>query len=381
MPEHSSLRWGYSTGACAAALALALWLARQQGGLPAHVDVLFLDGKVRRLALAPLPEQPQTAAIYKDGGDDPDCTHGALLFATLQPCAPHEAQAQDYCLPVGNAMLIVRAGEGIGLCTRQGLDCDCGKWAITTGPRQMIAANLARAGMQAGCWLLVLHIRHGAELAKKTLNAQLGIVGGLSVLGSTGLVRPFSHAAYTKTIWLCTRSHALTGGKHMVFCTGGRTLRGAKKQLEHLPASAFVCIADFIGHSLRAAEEFAMQEVSLACMAGKVCKYAAGFDNTHAHTVAQDMALLRRELHKICPECAVLPAVQAAASVREALLLLPPVTAKALLRSLAALAVAGFAQKFPTVRVHLLLFDFDGSLLFVQEQKATGGALCCVQQA
>ena len=386
MPEHSSLRWGYSTGACAAALALALWLARQQGGLPAHVDVLFLDGKVRRLALAPLPEQPQTAAIYKDGGDDPDCTHGALLYATLQPCAPHEAQAQDYCLPVGNALLIVRAGEGIGLCTRQGLDCDCGKWAITTGPRQMIAANLARAGMQAGCWLLVLHIRHGAELAKKTLNAQLGIVGGLSVLGSTGQERPFSHAAYTKTIWLCTRSHALTGGKHMVFCTGGCTLRGAKKQLEHLPASAFVCIADFIGHSLRAAERICHAARGQPCLAWRV------------KCVNMPRALinprsLRRtpwpqeiwhycagELHiQFAPECAVFcPQCRRAASVRRGFICyLPPQSQpRRFLRSLAAACVAGFAQKsLQCGCIFYYLFSHGQPSYLFRKQEATGGAL------
>lgn len=369
MAEQGSLRWGYSTGACATALALALWHQHTAGALPKAVEVLFPDGQVRSLGITSLPEQSHCAALYKDGGDDPDCTHGALLYASFQPCATHEAGEHDYVLPVGKAVLIVRAGEGIGLCTRPGLDCDCGKWAINTAPRAMIARNLVRAGMHTGCWLLVLNIRNGMALAQKTLNAHLGIVGGLSILGTTGLVRPFSHAAYQKTIWLCTRSHALSGGRHIVFCTGGRTLRGAKATLSQLPPSAFVCIADFIGESLRAAVEFAMHEVSIACMAGKICKYAAGFDNTHAHTVAQDMGLFRHELHSLCPACAALPALQAAASVREALLLVPQQQRKALLQRLAALALAGFAQKFPTVRVQVLLFDFEGKLLFVQQQE------------
>ena len=140
-------------------------------------------------------------------------------------------------------MLILRAVEGIGRCTRQGLDCPPGKWAVTGGPRRLLVENLARAGMTDGCWLLELGVENGAELARHTLNPRLGVEGGISILGSTGLVRPYSHAAYVETVRLCVRARQRSGGREMVFCTGGRTQAGARRQLPHWPESAFVCLS------------------------------------------------------------------------------------------------------------------------------------------
>ena len=187
--KHSSLRWGYSTGACAAALAVACWQSLRTGTPPAVVPVLFGDGRERLLPLRP-PAPGRMAEMVKDGGDDPDCTHGAVLFARLAACAPADARPEDHRLDVGAAVLILRAVEGIGICTRQGLDCPPGKWAVTGGPRRLLAKNLARAGMTGGCWLLELGVENGAALARHTLNPRLGVEGGISILGSTGLVRP-----------------------------------------------------------------------------------------------------------------------------------------------------------------------------------------------
>ena len=127
---------------------------------------------------------------------------------------------------------------GVGLCTRPGLDCEQGKWAINTGPRRMIAENLHHAGLDAGCWLLEIGVENGEELAKHTLNPLLGVVGGISILGTTGLVRPYSHEAYIETVRICVKSHHIPHGTTMVFCTGGRTKSGAERRLPSLPETA-----------------------------------------------------------------------------------------------------------------------------------------------
>ncbi len=364
------LRWGYSTGACAAALASAAWL-RLQGEEPDRVAVRFLDGVERLLPLLK-PEAGRMAAIRKDGGDDPDCTHQAVLFANFRECGSGESRSEDYQLRIGGGTVILRGAEGIGLCTRPGLDCEQGKWAINAGPRRMIAENLARLGLDSGCWLLEIGVEKGAELAKNTLNPHLGIVGGLSLLGTTGLVRPYSHDAYIETVRICVRSHHLSGGTSMVLCTGGRTRAGAGQRLPQLPETAFACIGDFIAESLAAACAFGMREITVACMGGKLCKYAAGFDNTHAHKVSQDMELLREAVRRTLPEaCALHTALEHSVSVREALLSIPEPSRIPLLRSLAHTALESFAKRCgDTVALRILAFDFDGSFLFEETRAA-----------
>lgn len=369
--EHTRLRWGYSTGACAAAAAVAAWLRLRDGEQADSVSLHFPDGMQRRLPLLP-PPSPYMACIRKNGGDDPDCTHGATVCARLRAATPDECRPEDYLLQVGEAALILRGGTGIGRCTRAGLDCEPGRWAINSGPRRMLADNLRRAGLRSGCWLLEISIPEGAELARHTLNPQLGIEGGLSLLGTTGLVRPYSHEAYLATIRICVEGHAREGGRSMVFCTGGRTRKGAGKRLPDLPESAFVCIGDFIAESLELACRLQMREIVVACMAGKLCKYAAGFRNTHAAKNQQDMALLRAEVRRCLPEATALhEALAHSVSVREALLSLPDATRTALLHRLAHLALEQFARHCPgSPALRLLVFDFDGSFLMEQSRPA-----------
>lgn len=369
--EPARLRWGYSTGACAAAVAVAAWLRLRDGERPDSVRLHFPDGRQRRLPLLPPPPSYQ-ACIRKNGGDDPDCTHGATVCARLHAATPEECRPEDYLLRVEDAALILRGGTGVGLCTRAGLDCEPGHWAITSGPRRMLTDNLRRAGLRSGCWLLEISIPEGVELARHTLNPQLGVAGGLSLLGVTGLVRPYSHEAYLATIRICVEGHARNGGRSMVFCTGGRTRTGAGKRLPERPESAFVCIGDFIAESLELACHNRMREIVVACMAGKLCKYAAGFRNTHAAKSTQDMALLRAEVRRCLPEATALHAALAhSASVREALLSLPDEARPALLRRLARLALEQFARHCPaSPALRLLVFDFDGGFLFEESRPA-----------
>ncbi len=371
--DTAPLKWGFSTGACAAALCAAAWRCLSGETVSGAVVLRFPDGKDRSIPLLSVERISAAcvrASLRKDAGDDPDCTHRAILSLALS-ILPGEIdkslRPEDYILSVGDARVILRAAEGVGLCTRPGLDCEPGKWAINKGPRQMMAENLALAGLAQGNYLVELSVENGAELAKKTLNSHLGITGGISILGTTGLVRPFSHEAYVKSIRLCVRSHRMMGGDTMVFCTGGRTKSGAERVLPELEETAFVCIGDFIADSLQSAGEEGMTRAAVACMPGKLCKYAAGFRNTHAHKVSQDMELLRSELRRLMPGAESLhDSLASSVSVREALLALEG-SRLLLLKQLAQIAREQFAGMAPGLPVRFLVFDFDGTLLFTTE--------------
>lgn len=387
--EHESparLRQGFSTGACAAALAVAAWRQWQepQAAPVGSVILSFPDGKRRQIGLcaplrrSPLPEggdcpPPRWCCLRKDAGDDPDVTDNALIYARLHPARPEEAAPEDIRLAVGGtAQLILRAVEGIGLCTRDGLDCPRGKWAVNSGPRAMLAHNLALAGLREGCWLLEIGVSHGAELARHTLNPQLGIVGGISLLGTTGLVRPFSHAAYIATIRLCTRAHQRAGGDHMIYATGGRSQRTARQRHPQQPETGIATIGDFIGAGLAIARRCGMRRVTIACMPGKLCKYAAGLRNTHAHRHAQDREILQQAVRALLPASSPLPAALArCVSVREALGLLPPDMRLPVLRRMAGQALRQLRRMIAAPPdLAILVCDFDGSFLFEQALEA-----------
>lgn len=372
MPSASkkTLRKGYSTGACVTTVITAAWVSLQSSGPNAERrtgdnmvwDVLFPDGEKRALPLKQI--SPGFAALIKDGGDDPDCTHGAEIYARVRPARSEEAGPEDYVICAGGGMMILRAVEGIGLCTRPGLDCERGHWAINIGPRRMIADNLTWRGLDSGCFLAETGVINGEKLAQKTLNAQLGVLGGISILGTTGIVRPFSHEAYIETIRICMRSTRLMGFEEVVLCTGGRTQSAARRHLPDIPEVSFVCMGDFIADSLRAARDQEMKRVTIACMPGKLCKYASGFENTHAHKVDQDLPLFLKTLEKFhTPTEEERTDIASCASVRQALEHVPAEYHLPLFADLCRQAFVQFARRAPQIHFRLLIYYFDGSLL------------------
>ena len=370
-PTARTLKQGYSTGACVTACIAAAWDSlKSPNNKEKNRSLLFPDGKERIL---PLKERSEGfASIIKDGGDDPDCTHGAEIYARIRPAQAEEANPEDYLLCIGQAKLILRAVEGIGLCTRPGLDCEQGRWAVNIAPRRMMSENLHREGLESGCFLAEIGVKNGEKLAKKTLNAQLGILGGISILGTTGIVRPFSHDAYIETIRICIRSTRLMGFDEVVLCTGGRTQSSARTHLPHIPEVSFVCMGDFVGDSLRTAKAQNMKRVSIACMPGKLCKYAAGFENTHAHKVDQDMLLFLRTLEKFhTSEDSDRDAILSCASVRQALEYVPEHLRITLYGDLCRQAFAQFALKAPGLEFRLLVYNFDGILLLESQSTTT----------
>ena len=291
------LKKGFTTGACAAVVAKAAWLLlvekltfdkNQQS-----VSLKFPDCEVRNFVVenCEISNGVAFASTVKDAGDDPDITDKAVITAEFRAADESELTGKDYLLECGEGKIILRGGDGVGCATKPGVDVPVGKWAINPVPREMIRTNLLDAGCGVGkdIWLVKISIKNGANLAKKTLNPTLGIIGGLSILGTTGIVEPKSHAAYIKTIEILLKGLAREQVDTVVLATGARTLKAAMKDFPDLPEYAFIRIGDFIADSLKLASEMRISQIVVCCMPGKLFKYASGHQYTHAHNVKLDL--------------------------------------------------------------------------------------------
>jgi len=270
--ETQPLRTGYTTGAAAAAAAVA---AFRQSASPVELTAAQI------LIVPVMFVRPGMAAVVKDGGDDPDVTTGCLIEVTLTP-GPAAAAPADFVEDNGELRLIIRGGPGVGAVTRPGLAVAVGKAAINPGPRRMMLQNLMLAGAR-GEWLATISVPHGEAVAAKTLNPVLGITGGISILGNSGVVYPYSNKAYAASIVLQLKSAAANGLRQAALVTGGRTAAAVARDYPAIDPAAAVRIGDFIQLAVRAAEHARLEHVVIGCMPGKLFKYACGETNTHAH--------------------------------------------------------------------------------------------------
>lgn len=361
MKDYSTLRTGFSTGACATAVIRAAFISLFREQIVSEVTVLFPDTQKRLMQLHTCSKG--YAEIIKDGGDDPDCTHGAHIYARISHCCMGDHDARDHSIAVGESNVYIRAVEGIGLVTREGLPCMQGKWAINPVPLEMIQKNIANTftGREGALFLVELGVHNGDIIAKKTLNERLGIVGGISILGTTGLVRPYSHDAYAQSIEMqvvCAKGNGLDT---LLFATGSRTASGAEKFLNDITAESNILIADFIGCALSLAEKHGIRKVFIACMPGKLLKYIAGYENTHAHRREQNLAPLEQVICTLFPEKNknVPPAV----SVREAVVGFSSKELCLIFTPLVHVAKSKLKIFAPSIALEILLFDFQGNLL------------------
>ena len=237
-------------------------------------------GSASRWTTAPSYQDKQAeAVVVKDAGDDPDVTHGARLTATVR--------WRD------EPGIELDGGVGVGVVTKPGLGLELGGPAINPVPRAMItqavgeAVDLAQRGVK-----VIISVPDGERMARKTTNARLGIIGGISILGTTGIVRPFSTASWRASVEQAISVLAAQGEDTVVLCTGGRTEKGAMKLLPELPEVCFVEVGDFTGAALRRAVQHELKRVVFAGMAGKLTKLAAGVLMTHYTRSKVDLVLL-----------------------------------------------------------------------------------------
>jgi cobalt-precorrin-5B (C1)-methyltransferase len=281
--RQKALRTGWTTGTCASAAAKAAATALDTGEMQDTVEVGLPGGQRVRFEVDEctlIPGEEAEAVVVKDAGDDPDVTHGARLTATVRWRA--------------EPGIGLDGGVGVGVVTKPGLGLELGGPAINPVPRAMItqavgeAVDLSKTGVT-----VIISVPDGERMARKTTNGRLGIIGGISILGTTGIVRPFSTASWRASVEQAISVLAAQGEDTVVLCTGGRTERGAMKLLPDLPEVCFVEVGDFTGAALRKAVEHHLGRVVFAGMAGKLTKLAAGVLMTHYTRSKVDLTLLK----------------------------------------------------------------------------------------
>lgn len=272
MTSRGGLRTGWTTGTCASAAAKAAAIGLVTGQAPATVEVGLPGG--RRVSFAVEVETPTRCVVVKDAGDDPDCTDGARITAEV----------------VETAASALAAGPGVGTVTKPGLGLALGAPAVNPVPRRMIAAALAE--VTPSPLAVTFSVPGGEAMAARTSNARLGIVGGISILGTTGIVRPFSTAAYRASVTQQIDVAAAQGESVVVLATGSRSERAAIRLRPDLPEVCFVEVGDFTGTALRRAANDGIRRAVLVAMAGKITKLAAGVMMTHFHRSQVDGDLL-----------------------------------------------------------------------------------------
>ena len=291
--EKKRLRSGYTTGACAAAAAKAALLLLRTGKVPEKVEIPFPDTSRHNFCLcrSQLENDFALASIVKDAGDDPDVTNGAEIGVELRWHKGEQGRS---------GQLRFTPGEGVGLVTKPGLALAVGEAAINPVPRQMIAAALDEVMPAAVRPMLEVRVfvKNGLVLAQKTLNERLGIIGGLSILGTTGIVRPVSAKAWTDTIE-ASMAVARAAGLNEVVLSTGRTSETVVQRHLQVPEESLVMMGDYLHYALTAAKKHGFARVHLAEMWAKMIKAALGVEQTHVRHGAldvQDAARLLQEL-------------------------------------------------------------------------------------
>ena len=277
------LRRGWTTGTCATAAVKAAYAALLTGAFPDPVEVILPGGGSTAFALAKTAtaKGSATAGVVKDAGDDPDVTHGALILATVRCAAPGSGVS-------------FRAGEGVGTVTRAGLPVPPGEPAINPVPRQMIRAAIAEVAAEngeAGDVEVQIAIPGGEALAAKTMNARLGIVGGLSILGTTGIVIPYSCSSWIASIHSGIDVARAAGLTHVAGSTGAESEK-AVQRMYSLAEIALIDMGDFVGGMLKYLRSHPLPRVTIAGGVGKMTKLAQGLLDLHSKRGAVDLEVL-----------------------------------------------------------------------------------------
>jgi cobalt-precorrin-5B (C1)-methyltransferase len=349
------LRRGWTTGACATAAAKAAYAALVTGAFPDPVEVTLPRGERPSFALALTRRDAGSASagVIKDAGDDPDVTHGALIVATVRAGAPGSGVS-------------FRAGPGVGTVTRPGLAIAPGEPAINPVPRRMIRdaiAEVAARANRAGDVEVEIAIPGGEELAKKTLNGRLGILGGLSILGTTGIVVPYSCSAWIASIQRGIDVARAAGLVHIAGATGASS-EAAVRKLYDLPEIALIDMGDFVGGMLKYLRAHPVPRVTIAGGVAKMTKLAQGLLDLHSGRGEIDLAALARRAESAGGSAALCSRIVAANTAAEAFghaqadgIGLGDAVAQA------AQAEAARVVEGSGIAVDIVLFDRDGRLV------------------
>ncbi|MEU6995409.1 cobalt-precorrin-5B (C(1))-methyltransferase [Streptomyces sp. NPDC046465] len=281
--KHTGLRPGWTTGACATAATTAAYTALLTGDFPDPVTITLPKGQTPAFALAAeeLGATHAMAGIVKDAGDDPDVTHGALVRSTVRR------------LPAG-AGVVFRAGPGVGTVTRPGLPLDVGEPAVNPVPRQLMRDHVALVAERAGVTAdveITISVDHGEEIARSTWNPRLGILGGLSILGTTGIVVPYSCSAWIDSIRRGVDVARAVGRTHVAGCTGSTSEKTVVAEYG-LPEDALLDMGDFAGAVLKYVRRHPVDRLTVCGGFAKLSKLAAGHLDLHSARSQVDKGFL-----------------------------------------------------------------------------------------
>lgn len=309
--QPAPLRSGLTTGSCATATSLAAARLLLLGESSDAVSITLPKGKVvqMRLEFCRLANQGAEAGTLKDAGDDPDVTHGALLYSQVRLLAEPGIRFV--------------AGTGVGTVTRPGLVLAVGEPAINPVPRRMISEHLQRLADECsypGGFEVTVNVQGGEQLALKTMNPRLGILGGLSILGTSGIVRPFSCAAYIASIHQGIDVAHTNGYTHIAACTGNAS-EDTIRRVYGLPEIALIEMGDFVGAVLKHLRKVPVPRLTLCGGFGKISKLAAGHMDLHSRHSSIDLPQLAGWAADIGADKALQASIIAANTSQQALAL------------------------------------------------------------
>ena len=273
LPEFYPLHSGLTTGTCATAAAIAATRRLLTGEMPDQVPVVLPDGETIHVAVQ---YGEDYAAVIKQAGDDPDVTDGIEIRASVEK----------------SDTLEIHGGEGVGRFTVPGFDFPPGEPAINKAPRQMMRDNISENVS------ITISVPQGAAIARRTFNPRLGIEGGISIIGVSGIVKPFSEEAFIGSIRKCVQVARASGSDRLVINSGGKSERFVKALYPDLPGQAFVEYGNYIGETLTIAHEQGFNNVTLGVMLGKAVKLAAGNLDTHSRHTTMDKAFISQMLRE-----------------------------------------------------------------------------------
>ncbi len=357
------LKSGFTTGTASAAAtkgALTLILEKR---IPASVRIRLLTGdyiniKIESCVLT--KSDTAECTVIKDAGDDPDITHKAEIGAIV-----------SIDTEKNNGLIHITGGRGVGKVTKPGLEIPPGKYAINSGPLEMImeAAKdmLTRHKIRKNLKVSIF-VPKGEELAKKTLNARLGILGGISILGTTGIVKPLSHDAYIATIKSSISVADAVGSDIVILTTGRRSEKFAQAFMPDIAEEAFIQIGDFFEMAIKAASEKKIKTAILAVFFAKALKQAQGIPHTHASKAELTLAKLAEWCLEIIPQQeqgqTLAKKVRSANTARHSFDFVYPEYPEIIAH--VGQKMIQSAKKFSTSDIHIesIIFDYRGNMIY-----------------
>jgi cobalt-precorrin-5B (C1)-methyltransferase len=347
-------REGFTTGACAAAAAKAAARVLVHGELLSEIETTLPNGRRQVFSLEQCERRDEVAvsSIVKDAGDDPDCTHGAEIIAEVLLRAEPGVE--------------LRGGDGVAAVTKPGLGLEVGGPAINPVPRrnitEMVLEELASTSF-AGA-VVTIAVPGGQEMAKHTINERLGLLGGISILGTTGIVKPYSTAAYKASVVQAIDVARERGVETLVLTTGGKSEAYAMRLYPELLEEAFVQVGDFVGVGIKHCARRHAGRAVVVGMIGKLSKMADGKMMTHAAGSEVNMELLASIAEELGAAEAVAREIRAANTARHVLELAAREGIDELCSAICARVVAQLTRHAGgTLAVHAVLVDFNGTVL------------------